>query len=175
MLEPYNLNPFVMMYKAVFLDHDGALLPGVTYNSDLLATELNDEVVEGLQRLQSYGYLLVVVSDQQKAWLRDSCAQLGIYLDGFYCFDQEHHILRACDDLHIDLTHSWMVGDTLNDVEAGNKAGCKSIMINNGNETQWVSGSYRLPEYFARDLSEASRYIVASDNMKASEREKVYA
>ncbi|MBL7699423.1 MAG: HAD hydrolase-like protein [Chitinophagaceae bacterium] len=58
----------------------------------------------------------------------------------------------------------------LNDIEAGNRAGCKSILINNGNETAWMPGAHRLPEYFAKDLGEASRYIVAADKIKRDEK-----
>ena len=183
-----------MTYKAVFLDQDGTLVPRSPNIYDSAAGELHDDVVEGLQRLQSYGYLLIVVSnkseiahgkftmddcDKEKGSLYDSCAHLGIYLDGCYQKGNEQNLRGACEGLNIDVANSWMVGDTLNDVEAGNKAGCKSIMINNGNEKSWTSGAYRLPEYFARNLAEASRYIVATDNMKLEEakveREKAYA
>jgi phosphoglycolate phosphatase-like HAD superfamily hydrolase len=58
-----------------------------------------------------------------------------------------------------------MIGDILNDVEAGNKAGCKSVLIHNGNETEWTPGENRIPEYFAKDLAEAARYIVAATNV----------
>lgn len=183
-----------MTHKAVFLDQDGTLVPNSSHVYDSSVSELNDDVVEGLQRLQSYGYLLIVVSnksdiargkfttddcDKEQGSLYDSCSHLGIYLDGCYQKGDEQNLRGACEGLNIDVANSWMIGDTLNDVEAGNKAGCKSIMINNGNEKSWTSGAYRLPEYFARNLSEASRYIVATDNMKAGEakieRENAYS
>jgi ribonucleotide monophosphatase NagD (HAD superfamily) len=55
-----------------------------------------------------------------------------------------------------------MIGDILHDVEAGNRAGCKTVMIHNGNETEWVPGPHRVPEYFAKDLSEAAKYILTA-------------
>jgi D-glycero-D-manno-heptose 1,7-bisphosphate phosphatase len=39
-----------------------------------------------------------------------------------------------------------MIGDILNDVEAGNRAGCQSILIDNGNETEWVMNDRRQPD-----------------------------
>ena len=48
-----------------------------------------------------------------------------------------------------------MVGDILNDVEAGNKAGCKTILIDNGNETEWELHRERVPDYVARNFLEA--------------------
>ena len=110
---------------------------------------------------------------------------MGIYLDAFYycphhpdgivsgydqecdCRKPEPGLLRkAADDMDIDLSRSWMIGDILNDVEAGNKAGCKSILINNGNETEWKPGSNRIPEYFAKDLADAAKFIVAATKVR---------
>ena len=38
-------------------------------------------------------------------------------------------ILKAARELSIDLTQSWMIGDSPRDVEAGKKAGCKTILL----------------------------------------------
>lgn len=40
-------------------------------------------------------------------------------------------LLKAAKDFNIDLTQSFMVGDSDNDIKAGIAAGCKSILINN--------------------------------------------
>lgn len=176
-----------MKLKAVFLDKDGTIIPDIPYNIDTNRITLSEGVIEGLQLLQSYGYLLVVVSNQSgvahgyftveqldavKHALSGMCSKMGIYLDGFYCCP--HHpegncdcrkpkpglLLKAATDMDIDLSCSWMIGDILNDVEAGKKAGCKTILIDNGNETEWEVNEYRSPEYKARDLAEAARFIL---------------
>jgi D,D-heptose 1,7-bisphosphate phosphatase len=38
-------------------------------------------------------------------------------------------ILAAASDLEIDLSQSWMVGDSLVDIEAGQNAGCKTLLL----------------------------------------------
>ena len=38
-------------------------------------------------------------------------------------------LLKAANDYNIDLSQSYMVGDSENDVEAGNAAGCKSVLL----------------------------------------------
>ena len=38
-------------------------------------------------------------------------------------------ILKAAEEHNIDLANSWMIGDGITDVEAGTKAGCKTILI----------------------------------------------
>jgi phosphoglycolate phosphatase-like HAD superfamily hydrolase len=40
-----------------------------------------------------------------------------------------------------------MIGDILNDVEAGRRVGCRTILIDNGNETEWVLTSECTPHY----------------------------
>lgn len=41
-------------------------------------------------------------------------------------------LLRAAEDYNIDLEHSWMIGDSDSDVQAGDAAGCKGIKIEEG-------------------------------------------
>jgi D-glycero-D-manno-heptose 1,7-bisphosphate phosphatase len=40
-------------------------------------------------------------------------------------------ILQATKDYDIDITKSWMIGDGINDIQAGQGAGCKTILIGN--------------------------------------------
>lgn len=68
-------------------------------------------------------------------------------------------ILKAARAHNIDLKKSWMVGDILNDVEAGNRAGCKTVLIDNGNETEWLEGPYRIPAVITKNLLDASSVI----------------
>lgn len=69
---------------------------------------------------------------------------------------------RAADDHAFDLSQSWMVGDILNDVEAGHLAGCRSILIDNGGETEWEMNPLRTPDFIARNLEEAASQIRAA-------------
>lgn len=70
-------------------------------------------------------------------------------------------LLRAAASLQIRLAGSWMVGDILDDIEAGRRAGCRTILIDNGNETEWQVDPLRHPHRLARDLGEAASVIAA--------------
>ena len=72
-------------------------------------------------------------------------------------------LVRAARDNDIDLGASWMLGDILNDVEAGNRAGCHTVLVDSGNETQWRLGHYRLPTRVAPDIYSAAVMIAGSD------------
>lgn len=41
-------------------------------------------------------------------------------------------LLKAAEDLNIDLSQSWMIGDSESDIIAGLTAGCKTALIGNG-------------------------------------------
>ncbi|MED5619950.1 D-glycero-alpha-D-manno-heptose-1,7-bisphosphate 7-phosphatase [Ideonella sp. BN130291] len=62
-----------------------------------------------------------------------------------------------------DLARSWMVGDILNDVEAGRRAGCRTVLLDVGNETEWLMSPLREPHHRCRDLLEAAHTIVQAD------------
>ncbi len=71
-------------------------------------------------------------------------------------------LLRAASDLHLDMRQSWMVGDILHDVEAGRWAGCRTILVNNGHETDWQLTEMRWPDYLATSVLEAAHLIALS-------------
>lgn len=69
-------------------------------------------------------------------------------------------LLRAADELGIDLSQSWMVGDILDDIEAGRRAGCRTILIDNGHETEWLPGPLRQPHFVVPNINEAAAIIL---------------
>jgi D-glycero-D-manno-heptose 1,7-bisphosphate phosphatase len=113
--------------------------------------------------------------------IKDLLEKQGIKLSGFYYCP--HHpegsiseytkdcdcrkpqsgmLLRAAREHHIDLSSSWMIGDILNDVEAGNRAGCKTVLINNGNETEWIAGPLRSPTFISNCINQAAEDILST-------------
>ena len=68
-------------------------------------------------------------------------------------------LLRAAAEHGIAPDKSWFVGDILDDVEAGRAAGCNTVLIDNGNETQWELNERRRPHRIVSDLDEASDWI----------------
>jgi len=113
----------------------------------------------------------------------------GIALDGFYYCP--HHpqgsvayyalqcscrkpqagmLFNAAEDLGINLKEAWMIGDILDDVEAGQRAGCRTILIDNGHETEWRTGPLRDPHYYAADLSEAAEIILRQTGIRGETR-----
>lgn len=128
----------------------------------------------------AYGFFEESALTQVETKLNELLGYYGIKLSGFYYCP--HHpkgkieaftekcncrkpepgmLLQAARELNIDLSLSWMIGDILNDVEAGNKAGCRTILIDNGNETEWVLNETRTPEKKCHDINEATHYLLS--------------
>ncbi|RJG11380.1 D-glycero-alpha-D-manno-heptose-1,7-bisphosphate 7-phosphatase [Massilia cavernae] len=79
-------------------------------------------------------------------------------------------LLQAAREHGIDLRSSWMIGDILHDIEAGNRAGCRTLLIDNGNETEWRLGARRIPTRMARDLYAAAVLIEEEDRVRDEQR-----
>lgn len=126
--------------------------------------------------------------------LCERLAQYGVALSGFYYCPHSPDgtvaryatactcrkpmpgmLLRAAHEHGIDLSRSWMIGDILNDVEAGHRAGCRSVLIDNGNETEWKMSPLRAPDLTAPNLYAAATLIaraeagIADDNAATGE------
>jgi D-glycero-D-manno-heptose 1,7-bisphosphate phosphatase len=67
---------------------------------------------------------------------------------------------RAAHDLGIDLASSWMIGDKMADVKAGDSAGCRTILVKTGyGATEAVSADKEQAVF--EDLRAAAEYITA--------------
>ncbi len=66
---------------------------------------------------------------------------------------------KAALEHEIDLASSWLVGDILHDIEAGNRAGCRTVLIDNGNEAEWDLSPRRQPEFIVKNVYEAALTI----------------
>jgi len=105
--------------------------------------------------------------------------QTGVELTGFYtcphspepdgtpgcaCRMPLPGLLRAAALAHcLHLEHCWMVGAILDDVEAGRRAGCGTVLLDVGSETDWHVTPLRTPDGRCGDLLEAAQFIIASE------------
>ena len=73
-------------------------------------------------------------------------------------------LLKAAKDLDIDLAASWMVGDSPRDVEAGQRAGCRTIQIRLPEPALGAEPEDEnvQPDFHVRNLLEAAKIILQS-------------
>lgn len=167
---PYNVDPARMQ-----------LAPGVHEGLGLLAQTDMPLIVVSNQAGIARGQFRVADMQPMLEKLRTLFRDAGAEMAGFYYCP--HHPQATVDAyrescqcrkpaaglLHaaaleqgVALSRSWMIGDILDDIEAGRRAGCRSVLINNGNETEWVTGTYREPQHIVDDFAQAARIIVAA-------------
>jgi len=69
----------------------------------------------------------------------------------------------ACNELNINRSESWIVGDTTSDIEAGFRANLKTILLRTGHAGNDFKFN-RKPDYTAFDLSDAVNWILKGHN-----------
>lgn len=118
-------------------------------------------------------------------WMTERLADAGIPLTGFYacphgppagdaslpdcgCRKPAPGLLqRAAREHGLALGASWMIGDILDDVEAGQRAGCRTVLLDVGNETEWRISPLRTPTLRAHDLAHAAHAILRHEQAVA--------
>jgi histidinol-phosphate phosphatase family protein len=172
---PYNVDPALI-----------ELGPGADVALPRLARRGYELVVVSNQSGIARGYFEETAIRQVEQRLRELLDDIGVPLAGFYycphlmdgsvpqyaiaceCRKPKPGLLvQAARDLDLDLAASWMIGDILDDVEAGRRAGCRSILLLNGGETAWDVSGERLPDAVAKDLVGAADRIIAATRLPA--------
>jgi len=68
-------------------------------------------------------------------------------------------LLTAAEEMDIDLTHSWMIGDAYRDIEAGKRAGCMTILVNSQVSPAVKKHTDPEPDCKAVNIKEAANII----------------
>ena len=170
--------------KAVFLDRDGVLnralvLDGLPHPPRTLAElEILPGVEIACRRLKEAGFRLIVVTNQpdvargKQSW--ESVEEMNAFLAGVLNIDEVvvcYHddpdkcdcrkpapgmLLRAAQRWAIDLAGSFMVGDRWRDIEAGRRAGCRTVLIRSGHGEALTEP----PDHAADSLADACDWIL---------------
>ena len=118
---------------------------------------------------------LLEIHDRLKLLL----AEQGAYLDQiYYCpfhpqaavekYRRESDLRKpspgmlklAADELNLDLAQSWTVGDDDRDLEAGRRAGCRTIALDVRHASPLVQQGSVKPDFYAVNLLEAANLII---------------
>ncbi|HEY7747005.1 MAG TPA: D-glycero-beta-D-manno-heptose 1,7-bisphosphate 7-phosphatase [Desulfuromonadales bacterium] len=122
------------------------------------------------------GYFTFAEVDVLHRHIQNELKKSGTRIDGFYVCP--HHptegvgeyrrqcdcrkgqpgmLLRAAAELHVDLTGSYMVGDKLADVEAGERAGCTPLLVMTG------YGSTEIEKLAGKQVRCFADFVAATD------------
>jgi len=67
--------------------------------------------------------------------------------------------LAAADEMDIDCSQSWVIGNSSRDVEAGLRAGCKTILLDNPSHDKKLKPGEPSPDHKAVNIKEAVNII----------------
>ena len=167
---PYNVDPDLIR-----------LTPGAVDGLRALHAAGYLLIVVSNQSGVARGYFEESAIEAVEARLRAMLAAAGVPLAGFYYCP--HHpdgpveryavacecrkpapglVERAAREHGIDLGRSWLVGDILHDVEAGRRAGCRTILLDVGHETEWGLTPARTPDFMAPTLLDAAHLVLGA-------------
>ncbi len=176
-------------HRAVFLDRDGTIIEEKNYLHREQDVELVKGAADALKKLTQAGFLVFIVTNQAGVgrgyyaegdvqrvhrFLLGLLSKDGAQIDGvYYC---PHHpddhcncrkpspkfLFDAAAQFHIRLADSFMIGDRTSDLEAGRRAGARSILVRTGyGETEINKAGAGLPaDHVAQDLPAAVEWIL---------------
>src|SRR5258708_16232402 len=180
------------MNKAVFLDRDGVINRKASEGDYVVLWEdmkILPGVPEAITLLNRAGYRVIVVSNQRcvakgvititdvEALHRRLSAHLsgsGATLDAIYYCPHENDppcdcrkpkpgmLLAAARDHQIDLGSSWMIGDSMADIEAGRKVGCRTVLLASGD-----SSPASKPDLVTASLLDGVQHLLACQELVA--------
>ncbi|MHA1665336.1 MAG: D-glycero-beta-D-manno-heptose 1,7-bisphosphate 7-phosphatase [Candidatus Njordarchaeales archaeon] len=141
--------------KAVFLDRDGVINKEKKFVTSWKEFEFIDGIFENIKKLNKAGFLVIIVTNQSGIsrgfYTEETLKKIHDRMlkimeeheshidDIFYCPHYSDNcscrkpnpgmILEAARKYNIDLSKSWVIGDSERDIEAGRRAGCKTILV----------------------------------------------
>ncbi len=168
---------------AVFFDRDGTLMEETQYCADPAKVWVYTGIPEVLGDLKKAGFLNIVITNQSglarglitleqyHAVQNEFLRQIGVGLidKTYFCADPPDAaserrkpapgmVLQAAQDLAIDLEHSYFVGDKSIDVECGQRAGTRTVLVLTGYGAEQEKSCR--PDFIVTNAVEAARLIL---------------
>lgn len=178
-----------VMIKAAFLDRDGVInqkAPEGEYVTRWEDFHFLPGVTQGINQLNRAGYHVIVITNQRcvakgllsEIELRDlhrrmseHLARAGASVEAIYYCPHEVEppcscrkpapgmLLEAARSHDLDLSFSWMIGDSDIDIQAGKSAGCRTARVSAGEAEGQEPEKVRAMEFVA-DITAPSLFEV---------------
>lgn len=172
-----------MSRRAVFLDRDGVLNRSIVRDgrpyppARLDELEILPGVKDALRALGEAGYLLICITNQpdvaRRTQRRETVEAINASLKSslplqeiVVCYDDGDSprrkpnpgmLVEAAERYGIDLGASFMVGDRWKDIEAGARAGCRTVFVDYGYAETYKAAP---PDCTVRTLADAVPFIL---------------
>lgn len=172
--------------RYVVLDRDGTIIFERHYLSDPALVELLPNAAAGMRSMADMGFGLIMVTNQSGVGrgffdesrlaeihqrLADLLAAEGVYLDGIYycphlpsdnctCRKPSTGLIEtAAKELDFVPSDCFVIGDKPCDIELGENAGAKTILVKTGYGAKFAESGEIAPNYIVDDLLAAAQVI----------------
>jgi D-glycero-D-manno-heptose 1,7-bisphosphate phosphatase len=179
-----------MSNKAVFLDRDGTINKEVNYLSKIEQLEILPNSASAIKILNDNDFKVIVITNQSgvgrgyfskedlqdiNEHLKNELSKDGAQIDAMYfcphlpdsgcqCRKPRPGMIESAKSkLDLDLSSSFVVGDTINDLETGHNVGCKTALVLTGYGKRELARqeSWNIqPDFIAQDLLDAVMWII---------------
>ncbi len=171
--------------RAIFFDRDGTLIVDKIYLNDPDQIVYLPGVFTALRHLRDAGFVFFVVTNQSgiprgvvqpknlveiHRRIRAAFAEHGVdfkefYFAPYHTFHEHPYrkpnpgmLLQAVQEYRVNLSESWMIGDRMTDVEAGHRAGTRTILINSLEKPE--DSNFPPPEAVCLSMADAAQFIL---------------
>lgn len=184
--------------KAIFFDRDGVVNKRLVgdYVKSVSEFIFNDEIFSAIKTTKENGLLAILITNQrcigrkiittqELALIHDFMQKnltqkIGANFDAIYFCPHEIFenctcrkpkpgmLLQASEDFNINLKQSFMIGDSLSDIEAGNVAGCKTgFLIHQENSVKnMIQDIEPIPNYTSSNVNKLLNYFLTGTSEK---------
>ena len=161
------------MKKAVFLDRDGVInKERKDYVKSIEEFQILNNIPKSIKMLKEKGFLVIVITNQSAInrglitietlneihnYLQNFLKENNTSIDDFYfcphrpdenCKCRKPNpgmLIKAAQEHNIDMNQSFMIGNSLTDIQAAQKSGCKGILLNQNQERETIATQYKQP------------------------------
>lgn len=181
--------------RAVFLDRDGTINEDIGYLGEVEKLKIFPGVIPALSLLKEKGFLLFIVTNQsglgRGLFKTEALEKIHKKIEELFSFDGIYYcphlpdencscrkphpkmVLDVADKFKVNLKESFVIGDKLSDIEMGQRAGCRSILVLTGEGKESKSALAKenvAVDYIAQDVPEAADWIVKKAYVLPNER-----
>ncbi|MCH8290786.1 D-glycero-beta-D-manno-heptose 1,7-bisphosphate 7-phosphatase [Candidatus Poribacteria bacterium] len=195
-----EVRPPIQRMNAIFLDRDGVINRNLDndYVKSWDEFEFIPNSLEAIKCLTDAGYPLIVITNQACInkglvlpqtldWIHQEMLSeiehAGGYIQAIYhCPHRDEDqcdcrkpkpgmLIQASHEHHIDLPNSYLIGDSMRDIEAGKRIGCRTFLVLTGNGSKAhqqqieapASRKNIQPKRIFADLYAAALWILSHD------------
>jgi len=138
-------------FRVIVITNQAGVARG--YFTEETVKEINDYVQKSLAKQEAFIDMIYYCPHHVEGIIKE---------DRKECYRRKPNpgmIVKPVGEFGIDLKNSFVIGDKISDIEAGHRAGCKTILLDSESPLNKEKESTMISNYVASDLHEAVKWL----------------